>query len=79
MAGFSPALDAHMRAEKSLRAGLAGQLLDHRYAETRFGDIAAQPSLDIEQNMFVIFRQSLQLGDATRTNRLSRHGASTSF
>jgi len=48
MAGFAPELDALLRADRSLRAALARQLLNQHFSETLHGDIAAQLGLDIE-------------------------------
>jgi len=50
-AGFAPELDALLRANRSLRAALARQLLTQHFSETLHGDIAAQLGLDIEQSL----------------------------
>jgi putative restriction endonuclease len=53
LAGFSPKLDALLRADRLLRAALVRQLLTSHFSETLHGDIAAQIGLDIEQNLVV--------------------------
>ena len=50
-AGFAPEPDALLRANQSLRATLARQLLASHFSETLHGDIAAQLGLDIEQSL----------------------------
>ncbi len=52
-AGFAPALDALLRADKALRAALARQLLLQHFPETLHSDIAAQIGLDIDQPVLV--------------------------
>ena len=47
-AGFVPAVDALLRADKALRADLARQLLQQHFPETLHSDIAAQIGLDVD-------------------------------
>lgn len=48
-AGFAPVVDSLLRADQSLRAALARQLLAQNFPETLHGDISAQIGLDIDQ------------------------------
>ncbi|MBU3738247.1 MAG: restriction endonuclease [Rhodoferax sp.] len=49
LAGFAPAVDGRLRADKLLRAALARQLLAQNFPETLHSDIATQTGLDIDQ------------------------------
>jgi putative restriction endonuclease len=50
-AGFSPEMDALLRADKPLRKALARQLLADNFPETLHTDIAAQLGMDIAQGI----------------------------
>lgn len=50
-AGFTPEVDAELRADAALRSALARQLLAQHFPETLHEDIAAQVGLDLAQGI----------------------------